>query len=431
MQNIQNSKIAVIGLGYVGLPLACLFARKYSVVGFDVSKSRVEELLSGHDSTDTFTDAEMQASLRGGLTCTSDEAALDTCNVYIVAVPTPVDKHHLVDLRPLIGASEVVGRHISKGDVVVYESTVYPGATEEDCLPVVERVSGLKFNVDFFAGYSPERVNPGDREHTVERIKKVTSGSTPAVADFVDRLYGSVLENGTHKAPTMRVAEACKIVENCQRDVNIAFMNEIDHIFNAMGINTRDVLEAAGTKWNFIRLEPGLVGGHCIGVDPYYLIQRAMAYRESANLLTAARRINDTMGKYIADQVVKLMNLTDIAPKSARVLVLGFTFKENCNDIRNTKVIDVVHELNQFCDTVTIADPYAIPALVKQDYGVDIVSDIAAIAGQQYDAILLCVKHREFATLPVPAMLRPGGILCDIKGFYRSAMQGEPFYHEI
>lgn len=426
-----NKKIAVIGLGYVGLPLACLFARKYPVVGFDVNQGRVKELQSGHDSTDTFTDEEMQASLQGGLTFTCDEAALDACNVYVVAVPTPVDKHHLVDLHPLIGASEVVGRHISKGDIVVYESTVYPGATEEDCLPIVEKVSGLKYNVDFFAGYSPERVNPGDREHTVEKIRKVTSGSTPEVAAFVDRLYNSVLENGTHKASSMRVAEASKIVENCQRDVNIAFMNEMARIFNAMGINTRDVLEAAGTKWNFIRLEPGLVGGHCIGVDPYYLIQRALAYREPANLLTAARRINDTMGRYMADQVIKQMNLSDIAPKKASVLVLGFTFKENCNDIRNTKVIDVVHELDRFCGTVTVADPYAIPEMVKQEYGVDIVSDISAIAARQFDAILLCVKHKEFATLPIPAMLRPGGIVCDIKGFYSSAMRGQAFYREI
>ena len=428
---MENVKIAVIGLGYVGLPLACLFARKYPVVGFDVNMGRVKELQSGRDSTDTFTDEEMSVSLRGGLTCTGEETLLDDCNVFIVAVPTPVDKHHLVDLRALIGASEVVGRHIKKGNVVVYESTVYPGATEEDCLPVVEKVSGLKFNEDFFAGYSPERVNPGDREHTVEKIKKVTSGSTPEIAEYIDKLYNSVLENGTHKAPSMRVAEACKIVENCQRDVNIAFMNEMDRLFNAMGINTRDVMAAAATKWNFIRLEPGLVGGHCIGVDPYYLIQRALTFREPANLLSMARKINDTMGKYIADVVLKQMNLADIAPKKARVLVLGFTFKENCNDIRNTKVVDVVRELDRFCGSVTVVDPYALPLMVKEEYGVDIVSDVQQIEAEQFDAVLLCVKHKEFADLAVDKLLKPGGVLCDIKGLYREKYGKETFYHEI
>lgn len=427
---MKDIKLAVIGLGYVGLPLACLFARRYQVVGFDINKPRVKELQEGYDSTDTFTEEEMLNSLRSGLTCTSDEALLDACNVYIVSVPTPVDDRHLVDLRPLIGASEVVGRHISKGDVVVYESTVYPGATEEDCVPVIERVSGLKFNADFFVGYSPERINPGDHEHTIEKIKKVTSGSTPEIADFVDDLYNTVLENGTHKAQSIRVAEASKIVENCQRDVSIAFVNEMDHIFNAMGINTRDVLEAAGTKWNFIHLEPGLVGGHCIGVDPYYLIQKAHAYEEPATLLTAARQMNDTMGKYVADQVIKLMNQAGIAPKHSRILVLGFTFKECCNDIRNTKVIDIIRELERFTDHVEVADPYAIPSMVKKEYGVDIIPDMKDVASRQYDAILLCVKHTEFGSLPIRDMLAPGAILCDFKGFYR-AMRKEAFYHEV
>ena len=427
---MNNVKIAVIGLGYVGLPLAFLFARRYRVVGFDVNRHRVKELMEGYDSTETFTEDEMFRVLRNGLECTADEGLLDSCNIYIVAVPTPVDSQHRVDLAPLLSASEVVGRHISKGGIVIYESTVYPGATEEDCVPVIEQVSGLRYNVDFFAGYSPERINPGDREHTIEKIKKVTSGSTPEVADFVDNLYNSVLENGTHRASSIRVAEASKIVENCQRDVSIAFVNEIDHIFNAMGINTRDVLAAAGTKWNFIHLEPGLVGGHCIGVDPYYLIQKARMFDEPATLLTAARSINDSMGQYVAGQLIKLMDRAGIAPKHSRILVLGFTFKECCNDIRNTKVIDIIRELERYTDHVEVADPYAIPYMVKAEYGVDIISDLTLTASRQYDAILLCVKHTEFASLPIKTMLAPDGILCDFKGFYRELYE-EAFYHEI
>ncbi|MBP5377253.1 MAG: nucleotide sugar dehydrogenase [Bacteroidaceae bacterium] len=426
----EDIKIAVVGLGYVGLPLACLFARKYEVVGFDINKARVAELKTGHDSTDTFSDDEMKHSLTHGLTCTDDESMLDSRNFFVVSVPTPVTSNHRVDLNPLLGATVVVGRHLKRGDIVVYESTVYPGATEEDCVPVLEQVSGLRYNEDFFIGYSPERINPGDHEHTREKIRKITSGSTPEVADFIDSVYNSVLENGTHRAPTIRVAEAAKIIENCQRDVNIAFMNEINHIFNAMNINTRDVIEAAGTKWNFIHLEPGLVGGHCIGVDPYYLIQKARESGETAALLSTARTLNDTMGTYIADLTIKHMSLAGLTPKNARILVLGFTFKENCNDIRNTKVIDIITELRRYSKNITICDPYAIPEMTKHEYGVDIVSDIKQVESKKYDTILLCVKHAEFADLPIEQMLDTNGILCDIKGFYRNK-RDEKYYIEI
>ncbi len=428
--NNEKIKLAVIGLGYVGLPLACLFARRYSVTGFDTNPNRVAELQGGHDSTDTFTDAEMQHSLQNGLSCTSDETQLDSCNIFIIAVPTPVTENHRVDLCPLLKATRLVGHHLRQSDIVIYESTVYPGATEEDCVPLLEQTSGLKFNEDFFIGYSPERINPGDHNHTIKKIKKITSGSTPEIADLIDNLYNSVLENGTHKAPSIRVAEAAKIIENCQRDVNIAFMNEIDHIFNAMGINTRDVIEAAGTKWNFIHLEPGLVGGHCIGVDPYYLIQKAQAAGETAALLSTARNINDTMGPYIADETIKRMSLAGLTPKNSHILILGFTFKENCNDIRNTKIIDIITELRQYTSDITVCDPYAIPQMVQQEYGVDIVSDVATVAQQQFDTILLCVRHDKFAQLPIAQMLTPNGILCDIKGFFRN-MRNEKYYIEI
>lgn len=426
----QERKLAIVGLGYVGLPLARLFTHKYKVIGFDINTERVKELQEGHDSTGSFTKLEMQQTLNKGLYVTSDEKLLGECNIFIIAVPTPVTSDHKVDLRNLLGATETVGRHFHKNDIVIFESTVYPGATEEECVPLLEKTSGLSYNQDFFVGYSPERVNVGDHEHTIEKIKKITSGSTPEIADFVDELYNSVLENGTHKAPTIRVAEAAKIVENCQRDVNIAFMNEVNHIFNAMGINTRDVLEAAGTKWNFIHLEPGLVGGHCIGVDPYYLIEKANTVNEKASLLSTARRLNDSMGEYIADQTIKRMADAGLNPEKSHVLVLGFTFKENCNDIRNTKVIDIVLQLRKTIDEITICDPYAIPDMVKNEYGVDIESDTEKVATEQYDAILLCVKHKEFTSLPVCKMLKPNGILCDIKGFYREKRE-ETYYKEI
>ena len=425
-----NIKIAVVGLGYVGLPLACLFARKYDVIGFDINTHRVSELTKAHDSTDTFTDAEMQHSLETGLSVTSDATRLNSCNIIIVAVPTPVTNDRKVDLRPLLGATDIVGRNLAKGTIVIYESTVYPGATEEDCMPLLQKLSGLKYNTEFFIGYSPERINPGDHEHTIEKIRKITSGSTPEVADFIDKLYNTVLENGTHKAPAIRVAEAAKIVENCQRDVSIAFMNEMDHIFNAMGINTRDVLEAAGTKWNFIHFEPGLVGGHCIGVDPYYLIQKANTVGEPASLLSTARSLNDSMGAYMADQTLRLMKEAGINPEKSRVLILGFTFKENCNDIRNTKIIDIILQLHKTIADFTVCDPYAIQEMVKEEYGVDIVPDLAQVTSQQYDTILLCVKHQDFKSLPIEQMLKPNGILCDIKGFSRSK-RNKPYYREI
>ena len=340
--NLKETKIGVIGLGYVGLPLARLFSTKYPTVGFDMNQRRVDALMAGHDATLEVADDLLQEAIqKHGFVCTTDIEKIRDCNFYVVAVPTPVDENNRPDLTPLIGASQTVGKVISKGDVVVYESTVYPGVTEEECLPVVEKVSGLKFNVDFFAGYSPERINPGDKLHTVEKILKVTSGSTPEVADYVDAVYNSVLVNGTHKAPSIRVAEASKIIENSQRDVNIAFMNELAKIFNAMGIDTHDVIDAAATKWNFIKLSPGLVGGHCISVDPYYLIQKAQVYGVLPRVMSNARRLNDGMGAYVANQTIKCMNKKGVLVKDARILILGIPFKENCPDIRNPKVVDI------------------------------------------------------------------------------------------
>ena len=338
----DNIEICVIGLGYVGLPLARLFSTKYKTIGFDMNQARVDAINGGHDATLEVDDDLLAAAIcENGFRCTTDINDIKDCNFYVVAVPTPVDDNNRPDLRPLWGASETVGKVISKGDIVVYESTVYPGVTEEECLPVVERVSGLKFNEDFFAGYSPERINPGDKLHTVEKIRKVTSGSTPEIADIVDRVYNSVLVNGTHKAPSIKVAEASKIIENSQRDVNIAFMNELAKIFNAMGIDTHDVIEAAASKWNFIKLSPGLVGGHCISVDPYYLIQKAQVYGVLPRVMFSARRLNDGMGAYVANQTIKAMNLKGLKVKDAKILMLGITFKENCPDIRNTKIVDI------------------------------------------------------------------------------------------
>ena len=343
----KDIRIAVIGLGYVGLPLARLFSTKYKTIGFDLNQARVAKLMNGHDDTLEVSDELLrQAISQHGFVCTADIEMIRECNFYVVAVPTPVDRNNRPDLGPLIGASTTVGQVIAKNDIVVYESTVYPGVTEEECIPVIEKTSGLKFNVDFFAGYSPERINPGDKLHTVEKIKKVTSGSTPEVADIVDGVYNSVLTNGTHKAPSIKVAEASKIIENSQRDVNIAFMNELAKIFNAMGIDTHDVIEAAATKWNFIKLSPGLVGGHCISVDPYYLIQKAQVYGVLPRIMSNARRLNDGMGAYVANQTVKLMNKNGILVKDADILILGITFKENCPDIRNTKIVDIYDTLS-------------------------------------------------------------------------------------
>lgn len=410
---MQKIKIAVIGLGYVGLPLARLFSTKYQTIGFDMNQNRVDALNAGHDATLEVSDVLLQSALKGGFRCTTSLEDIKDCNIYIVAVPTPVDDNNRPDLKPLWGASETVGKVISKGDIVIYESTVYPGVTEEECLPVVERVSGLKFNQDFFAGYSPERINPGDKEHTVEKIRKVTSGSTPEIADIVDNLYNSVLINGTHKAPSIKIAEASKIIENSQRDVNIAFMNELAKIFNAMGIDTHDAIDAAASKWNFIKLNPGLVGGHCISVDPYYLIQKAQVYGVLPRIMFAARRLNDGMGAYVANQTIKCMNKKGVLVKNAKILILGVTFKENCPDVRNTKVVDIYQTLKEYTDNITIYDPWANADHVKHEYGIEITNTNPQ---ERFDAVILAVAHKEFMELNVLDLLKDGGVVYDVKG---------------
>lgn len=407
-------KICVIGLGYVGLPLARLFSTKFETIGFDMNQSRVDALMSGHDATLEVDDELLQDAINNhGFRCTTNIEDIRECNFYVVAVPTPVDSNNRPDLRPLWGASETVGKVISKGDIVVYESTVYPGVTEEECLPVVEKVSGLKFNEDFFAGYSPERINPGDKLHTVEKIKKVTSGSTPEIADVVDDTYNAVLVNGTHKAPSIKVAEASKIIENSQRDVNIAFMNELAKIFNAMGIDTHDVIEAAASKWNFIKLNPGLVGGHCISVDPYYLIQEAQVYGVLPRVMSSARHLNDGMGEYVAMQTIKCMNKKGIVVKNSKILILGITFKENCPDIRNTKVVDIHSTLAEYTHNITIYDPWANAEQVKHEYGIDVTSELPA---ERYDAVILAVAHSAFAELDIKALLNENAAVYDVKG---------------
>ena len=415
---MEDIKIAVIGLGYVGLPLARLFSTKFKTVGFDMNQNRVDTLMQGHDATLEVTDELLQEAInKNGFICTTDIEKIKDCNFYVVAVPTPVDENNRPDLKPLWGASETVGKVISKGDVVVYESTVYPGVTEEECLPVVEKVSGLKFNVDFFAGYSPERINPGDKLHTVEKIKKVTSGSTPEIADLVDNVYNAVLVNGTHKAPSIKVAEASKIIENSQRDVNIAFMNELAKIFNAMGIDTRDVIEAASSKWNFIKLSPGLVGGHCISVDPYYLIQKAQVYGVLPRVMSNARRLNDGMGAYVANETIKLMNKKGVIVKDANILILGITFKENCPDIRNTKIVDIYHTLKEYTDNITVFDPWADAQTVKHHYNIDITNGEMQELEGKYDAVILAVAHKEFADVNVRDFLKQNtGVVYDVKG---------------
>ena len=412
--DMKDTKIGVIGLGYVGLPLARLFSTKFPTVGFDMNQRRVDALMAGHDATLEVSDELLREAIdKNGFVCTTDLEKIKDCNFYVVAVPTPVDENNRPDLAPLQGASETVGKVISKGDVVVYESTVYPGVTEEECLPVVERVSGLKFNKDFFAGYSPERINPGDKLHTVEKIQKVTSGSTPEVADYVDSVYNAVLINGTHKAPSIRVAEASKIIENSQRDVNIAFMNELAKIFNAMNIDTHDVIDAAATKWNFIKLSPGLVGGHCISVDPYYLIQKAQVYGVLPRVMYNARRLNDGMGAYVANQTIKCMNKKGVMVKDAKILILGITFKENCPDIRNTKVVDIYHTLQEYTGNITVCDPWAAPDRVEKEYGIDVVGKVPA---EKFDAVILAVAHKEFLDLDVRALVHEGGVVYDVKG---------------
>lgn len=415
---MEQIKIAVIGLGYVGLPLARLFSTKYKTVGFDMNQSRVDALMSGHDATLEVADDLLQEAIRNnGFVCTTKLEDIKDCNFYVVAVPTPVDMNNRPDLKPLWSASETVGKVISKGDIVVYESTVYPGVTEEECLPVVERVSGLKFNEDFFAGYSPERINPGDKEHTVEKIKKVTSGSTPEIADLVDNVYNSVLVNGTHKATSIKVAEASKIIENSQRDVNIAFMNELAKIFNAMGIDTNDVIEAAASKWNFIKLKPGLVGGHCISVDPYYLIQKAQVYGVLPRVMSAARRLNDGMGDYVANQVIKLMNKKGILVKNSNILLLGITFKENCPDIRNTKIVDIYSTLQEYTSNIVVYDPWANIDRVKHVYGIKMETQNIDTLKGKFDVVILGVAHNEFKNINIRDFLSTSnGVVYDVKG---------------
>ena len=416
---MKEIKVAVIGLGYVGLPLARLMSTKYKTVGFELKQSRVDELMSGHDSTLEVDDKLLQEAIQNGFTCTTDIEQIRDSNFYIVAVPTPVDKNNNPDLRPLYGASETVGKVISKGDIVVYESTVYPGVTEEECIPVIEKVSGLKYNEDFFAGYSPERINPGDKEHTVEKIKKVTSGSTPEIGKIVDEIYASVISAGTHLAPSIKVAEAAKVIENSQRDINIAFVNELAKIFNKMGIDTQDVLEAAATKWNFLSFKPGLVGGHCIGVDPYYLAQAAQRYGYNPEIILAGRRMNDGMGEYVAEQVVKLMLKKGIQVLDSKVLVLGFTFKENCPDVRNTRVIDIVKTLEEYNAKVTIHDPWADPVIAKHEYGIELHNNLPE---ESFDAIILAVAHDEFRALDIRQITNRVSIVFDVKGVLAEEM---------
>ena len=411
---MQNIRICVIGLGYVGLPLARLFSTKFETIGFDMNQKRVDALMRGHDSTLEVSDNLLQEAIsRFGFKCTTNLDDIRNCNFYVVAVPTPVDENNRPDLRPLWSASETVGKVIKKGDVVVYESTVYPGVTEEECLPVVERVSGLRYNLDFYAGYSPERINPGDKLHTVEKIKKVTSGSTPEIADLVDAVYNSVLVNGTHKAPSIKVAEASKIIENSQRDVNIAFMNELAKIFNAMGIDTHDVIEAASSKWNFIKLSPGLVGGHCISVDPYYLIQKAQVYGVLPRVMSNARRLNDGMGAYVANQTIKCMNKKGVMVKDSSILILGITFKENCPDIRNTKVVDIYHTLLEYTDDIIVYDPWANKEHVRKEYEIEITNELPS---RRFNAVILAVAHKEFLCLDVKGLVETNGVVYDVKG---------------
>ena len=423
-------KIAIIGLGYVGLPLARLFATKYPVIGFDINKQRISELNQGIDLTLEVDQELLQSVLKthnstlttNYLYCSDNLEDIADCNYYIVTVPTPVDKHNKPDLTPLYKASETVAKVLKKGDTVIYESTVYPGVTEEECVPVLEKLSGLKFNVDFFAGYSPERINPGDKEHTVEKILKVTAGSTPEVGLKVDALYKSVITAGTHLAPSIKVAEATKVIENSQRDINIAFVNELAKIFNILEIDTQAVLEAAGTKWNFLPFKPGLVGGHCIGVDPYYLAQKAMEAGYHPEIILAGRRMNDSMGEYVASEVVKLMIKKEIVLHKAEVLLLGITFKENCPDVRNTKIVDIVHALKEYGINITIYDPWAKPEEVKHEYGIDCSSELDSKS--KFDALILGVAHNEFLEIDTTSILKETNVIYDVKGFLKTEVDG-------
>ena len=420
--DLTNRVIAVVGLGYVGLPLAIEYGKKYRVIGFDIFEPRVAELQAGKDHT-------LEADLVGmkqardlyettkkvGLTLTSDISELKQVNTYIVTVPTPIDRFNTPDLKPLLSASELIGKTLNRGDIVIYESTVYPGCTEEDCVPVLEKFSGLKFNQDFYCGYSPERINPGDKVNTLTKIKKITSGSTPEVADIVDALYNSILENGTHRAPNMKVAEAAKAVENSQRDVNISFMNELALICDRVGIDTNDVIEAAGTKWNFLKYRPGLVGGHCISVDPYYLAHKAKALGYDPQVILSGRAVNNSIAKFIADKTLKLMIQKDHKIKDSNVLILGVTFKENCPDCRNTKVVDIANELEDFGCRVDIYDPWASPEVVRHEYGKELIA--AVDPEKKYEAIVACVSHNQFKTFDFKKYRDQGAVIFDVKGF--------------
>lgn len=426
--NLATSKIAIIGLGYVGLPLARLFATKYQVIGFDINQPRVDALNKGIDHTLEVDEETLNAVLvakdagEKGLYCSANNADLKDCNIFIVTVPTPVDKNNRPDLTPLYKSSETVAKVLKKGDIVIYESTVYPGVTEEECVPVLEKVSGLKFNIDFFAGYSPERINPGDKDHTVEKILKVTSGSTPEIGELVNNLYQSVIIAGTYLAPSIKVAEAAKVIENSQRDINIAFVNELAKIFNKLDIDTHEVLNAAGTKWNFLPFKPGLVGGHCIGVDPYYLAQKAQEHGYHPEIILAGRRLNDGMGEYIAQQVIKLMLKRDIKVKGSKVLLLGITFKENCPDVRNTKVVDVLNALKDYEMDITIYDPWADPLEVKHEYGWDSITELNP--NEKYDAIVLAVSHQSFKDLDWKKLRKSESIIYDVKGILKDDADG-------
>lgn len=410
---MKDTKICVIGLGYVGLPMARLFSTKFPTVGYDICESRVEALMAGHDDMLEVSDEHLQTAINNGFRCTSKLEEIRDCNFYVVAVPTPVDKNNNPDLTPLYEASATVAQVLCRGDVVVYESTVYPGVTEEECVPVIEKVSGMKFNEDFFAGYSPERINPGDKLHTVEKIKKVTSGSTLEIGRYIDEVYNTVLEAGTHLAPSIKVAEAAKVIENSQRDINIAFVNELSKIFNKLGIDTYDVLEAASTKWNFLPFMPGLVGGHCIGVDPYYLAQCAQRHGYNPEIILAGRRMNDGMGEYAASQAVKLMMKKGIQVLDSKILILGITFKENCPDVRNTRVVDLYNSLKEYNLNIKVFDPWADHKVVKEHYGIELES---ILPEEKFDAVILAVAHDQFKAMDIHSLVKDTHIIYDIKG---------------
>ena len=424
---MKDIKIAVIGLGYVGLPLARLFATKYNVVGFDINQKRINELLAGNDVTLEVDSLVLQSVLKNnssndvGLFCSSNIEDIEDCNYYIVTVPTPIDKNNRPDLTPLYKSSKTVGKVLKKGDIVIYESTVYPGVTEDECVPVLEKISGLKFNKDFYAGYSPERINPGDKLHTIEKILKVTSGSTPEIGKKVDALYASVITAGTYLAPSIKVAEAAKVIENSQRDINIAFVNELSKIFNLINIDTHEVLEAAGTKWNFLPFKPGLVGGHCIGVDPYYLAQKAQEVGYHPEIILAGRRVNDSMGEYVVSEIIKLMLKNNIHIKGAKILNLGITFKENCPDVRNTKAVDVINELKSYGTEVKIYDPWANAKEVFKEYKLYMEKELPK---EKFDAIVLTLAHSQFLKENLKALLKPNGVLYDVKGVLLETVSG-------